>query len=144
MITPEGGSFMGAAENKKRVLDFIEALQKGFSDAFEDALADDATWWIAGTPGSLPLSGIHRGKKGIYDLAALAATFFDPRTLTLSVQNTIAEGDYVAVEWITRCKTSKGEDYENSYSLVFEVRNGKIQSIREYLDTLLAKRTIFR
>jgi ketosteroid isomerase-like protein len=131
---------MGAAENRKVVLGFIEALTKGYLDAIDNAIADDATWWI---PGNLPASGTHRGRKGINDLAAQAATVFDPKTLTIAVQNTIAEGDYVAVEWITRCTTAKGTPYENYYNVVFEVKDGKIHAVREYLDTLHAKETLF-
>jgi hypothetical protein len=132
---------MGAAENKQVVLGFVEALSRGNLDAINAALADDATWWL---PGSLPVSGTHRGKKGIFEgFLAKAVPFFEPRTLSISVQNTIAEGDCVAVEWIARGKTAKGKPYENYYNVVFEVKNNKIQAVREYVDTLYAKEVLF-
>ena len=132
---------MSATENKQVVLGFVEALSSGNLDAINAALADDATWWL---PGSLPVSGTHRGKKGIFDgFLAKAAPFFEPRTLSISVQNSIAEGDCVAVEWIARGKTAKGKNYENYYNVVFEVKNNKIQAVREYVDTLYAKEVLF-
>lgn len=132
---------MGATENKQVVFGFVEALSRGNIDAINAALADDATWWL---PGSLPVSGTHRGKKGIFDgFLAKAAPLFQPGSLSIQVQNTIAEGDSVAVEWIARGKTAKGKTYENYYNVVFEVKGGKIQAVREYVDTLYAKEVLF-
>jgi uncharacterized protein len=132
---------MGIAENKKVVLGFVEALSSGNLDAVKAALADDATWWI---PGSLPVSGTHRGKKAIFeDFLGKAVTLFEPRSLSIQVRNAIAEGDCVAVEWVARGKSAKGKNYENYYHLMFEVKNGKIQAIREYVDTLYAKEVLF-
>jgi ketosteroid isomerase-like protein len=132
---------MGIAENKKTVLGFIDALSSGNLKALDAALADDATWWL---PGSLPVSGTHRGKKGIFEgFLAKAAPLFQPGSLAIEVRNTIAEGDCVAVEWIARGKTAKGKSYENYYHIMFEVKNGKVQTIREYVDTLYAKEVLF-
>lgn len=49
----------------------------------------------------------------------------------------------LAVEWVARAKTVKGRKYENYYHLMFEVKNNKIQTVREYVDTLYAKEVIF-
>jgi uncharacterized protein len=132
---------MGIAENKQVVRSFIEALSSGNLKAIDTALADDATWWL---PGSLPVSGTHRGKKGIFEgFLAKAAPLFQPGSLAIEVRNTIAEGDCVAVEWIARGKNAKGNPYENYYNVVFEVKNDKIQTVREYVDTLYAKEVLF-
>lgn len=132
---------MGITENKQVVRSFIEALSSGNLKAIDTALADDATWWL---PGSLPVSGTHRGKKGIFEgFLAKAAPRFQPGSLAIEVRNTIAEGDCVAVEWIARGKSAKGSPYENYYNVVFEVKNDKIQTVREYVDTLYAKEVLF-
>jgi ketosteroid isomerase-like protein len=132
---------MGAAENKNVVLGFVEALSGGNIEAAKATLADDVTWWI---PGSLPVSGTHRGKKAIFeDFLGKATTFFQPNSMSIQVRNAIAEGDLVAVEWIARGKSAKGKNYENYYHLMFEVKNAKIQAIREYVDTLYAKEVLF-
>ena len=132
---------MGNAENKQVVLGFVEALSSGNFDALKAALADDATWWI---PGALPVSGTYRGKKAILeDFFGKAVTLFEPRSMSIQVRNAIAEGDCVAVEWVARGKSAKGKAYENYYHLMFEVKNGKIQAVREYVDTLYAKEVLF-
>jgi uncharacterized protein len=132
---------MGIAENKKVVLGFVEALSSGNLDVLNSTLTDDATWWL---PGSLPVSGTHRGKKGIFEgFLAKAAPLFQPGSLAIEVRNTIAEGDCVAVEWIARGKSAKGKPYENYYNVMFEVKNGKVQTVREYVDTLYAKEVLF-
>jgi ketosteroid isomerase-like protein len=132
---------MGTAENKKVVLGFVEALSGGNVEAAKAALADDATWWI---PGSLPVSGTHRGKKAIFeDFFGKAQALFQPNSVSIQVRNAIAEGDCVAVEWVARGKSAKGKTYENYYHLMFEVKNGKIQAVREYVDTLYAKEVLF-
>jgi ketosteroid isomerase-like protein len=132
---------MGVAENKNVVLGFVEALSTGNVEAAKAAIAEDATWWI---PGSLPVSGTHRGKKAIFeDFLGQAQALFQPNSLSIQVRSAIGEGDNVAVEWIARGKSAKGKNYENYYHLMFEVRNGKIQAIREYVDTLYAKEVLF-
>ena len=132
---------MGTAENKKVVLGFVEALSGGDIEAAKAALADEATWWI---PGSLPVSGTHRGKKAIFeDFFGKAQALFQPNSVSIQVRNAIAEGDCVAVEWVARGKSAKGKSYENYYHLMFEVKDGKIQAVREYVDTLYAKEVLF-
>ena len=132
---------MGIAENKKVVLGFIDALASGNVDVLDSTLADDATWWL---PGSLPVSGTHQGKKGIFEgFIKKAAPFFQPNSLSIQVRNTVAEGDFVTVEWIARGKSAKGKPYENYYNVMFEVKNGKVQTVREYVDTLYAKEVLF-
>jgi len=132
---------MGIAENKQVVSEFIDAMSSGNVKALDDALADDATWWL---PGSLPISGTHRGKKGIFEgFMAKAALLFQPGSLAIEIRNTVAEGDCVAVEWVARGKTAKGKAYENYYHIMFEVKNGKLQTVREYVDTLYAKEVLF-
>jgi len=132
---------MGVAENKKVVLGFVEALSSGKVEAAQAAVADDATWWI---PGSLPVSGTHRGKKAIFEeFLGQAQALFQPNSVSIQVRNVIGEGDNVAVEWIARGKSAKGKNYENYYHLMFEVRNGKIEAVREYVDTLYAKEVLF-
>jgi ketosteroid isomerase-like protein len=49
----------------------------------------------------------------------------------------------VTVEWIARGKSAKGKPYENYYNVMFEVKNGKVQTVREYVDTLYAKEVLF-
>ena len=91
---------MGIAENKKTVLGFIDALASGNVDVLNSTLADDATWWL---PGSLPVSGTHRGKKGIFEgFIKKAAPHFQPNSLSIEVRNTAVSYTHLTLPTILR------------------------------------------
>jgi ketosteroid isomerase-like protein len=46
-------------------------------------------------------------------------------------------------EWTSRARTVSGDPYENQCAAVFLVRDGRIASVREYLDTLDASEVAF-
>jgi uncharacterized protein len=127
--------------SKTVVLNYVEALQRGDADAVRDSFAEQATWWL---PGELPLSGTWRGRDQILDeFLASAMQYYDPATVSIEVTNVVAEGEQVALEWITRGRTASGNVYENFYSAIFVVRDDRIQAVREYTDTLYAKNVLF-
>ena len=55
----------------------------------------------------------------------------------------IAEDDAVAVEWVAKARSAAGNAYENYYHVRFDLKDKKIQAVREYLDTLYAKDVVF-
>jgi ketosteroid isomerase-like protein len=127
--------------SKAVVLRYVEALQRGDIDAVRDSFAEHATWWL---PGELPVSGTWRGRDGIIDeFLAAALRYYDPDSVSIEVTNVLAEGEQVALEWITRGRTAGGSDYENFYAAIFVVREGRIEAVREYTDTLHAKKVLF-
>ena len=128
-------------DHKKVVLRFFQAINQGNMEAAADTFAEDATFWV---PGSLPFSGTLRGRKAILEKNLIPSVKLSvPGTLKVEVTNIIAEGEYVAVEWITRRTTVSGRDYLNYFHGLFQVRGGEIRSLREYLDTLYAKEVLF-
>ena len=65
-------------------------------------------------------------------LAAFPELVFEVGAMT-------AEGDRVAVEAKSKAENVKnGKSYRNQYHFLFELKNGKIQAVREYLDTMHA------
>ncbi len=51
------------------------------------------------------------------------------------VRRIYGDGDTVIIEMTNRGKLGNGKDYENEYCFVFEVENGKVRRVREYVDT---------
>ena len=97
--------------------------------------------WV---PGTLPLAGTHRGRKEIADKNFTPSKDLTAsNSLSVEILHIMGEGDYVAVEWIVRRKTSKGRDYENYFNGMFEIQNGMIQTFREYPDTQYAYEVLF-
>jgi len=123
---------MGAAENKEVVRQMREA--KGLS-AMLATLSDDVRWTIIGkTKYSLTMNG----KQEIIDKLLRPITAELESMGNTHIDNIIAEGDYVVVQQhATGRKTKTGNDYNNTYCLVYKVLEGKIKEITEYLDTEL-------
>ena len=123
---------MGIAENKEVVRRMGEA--KGLEPMLA-TMSDDVRWTIIG---KTKFSHVMNGKQEIID-KLLKPIFAEMEGMGLNhVDNIIAEGDYVVVQQhATGRKTKTGNDYNNTYCLVFKVLDGKIKEITEYLDTEL-------
>ena len=55
--------------------------------------------------------------------------------LRMTVKGAIADGDKVALEAESYGELTNGRVYNQHYSFVIEFRGGKINAVREYLDT---------
>jgi len=124
---------MSAENNKQFVLGFFESLNAGNAGAIMGALADSATWWIAG---DFPLSGT-KTKAEFGGVMGQLASRIDGGMRVTPIACT-AEGDRVAVEAESYAKMKNGKTYQNKYHFLFVVRDGKITQVKEYLDTMHA------
>jgi ketosteroid isomerase-like protein len=59
-----------------------------------------------------------------------------PKGIQVTPKTMTAEGDRVAVEAESYAETITGKIYRNQYHFLITVRNGKVQSVKEYLDTM--------
>lgn len=118
--------------NKDLVTRFMEAFSTGNVETILSFLTDSATWWVAGN-----LEGISGTKNktefgemltGLSSLTTTGAIRLTPLAWT-------AEGDRVAVETESYSELTNGRVYNNLYHFVFEVRDGRIERIKEFLDT---------
>jgi len=128
---------MSTEANKKIVTEFWEAFSAGKAEDAMAMLADDATWWIAG---NFPLSGT-RTKQEFIELGEQLAPAA-PNGFRVTPTAFTAEGDRVAVEAESYGEMANGKIYNNRYHFLIEVRDGKIHSVREYLDTMHANEVI--
>ena len=128
---------MGAEENKKLVLGFFEDMSSGNVDAFLGAMADNATWWVAGNPKDFPLAGTKTKAEFTQLLGGIGQAM--PKGLKITPKGVTAEGNRVAVEAESYGEHANGKIYNNLYHFLVECENGKITAVREYLDTIHAK-----
>ena len=118
--------------NKAVVTEFMEVFSRGDVDAILAFLTDDATWWVAGT-----IEGISgtKDKAAFGEMLAGLSTLSTTGAIALTPKALIAEGDRVAAETESYAELANGRVYNNHYHFVFELSDGRIRRVREYLDT---------
>lgn len=126
---------MGIDENRRIVEAFYEANNRGDMDAFLALLGDDLTWTNIGTT---KYSGTFEGKRNVIE-NLFGLVFGQLKAgIRATVDNVIAEGDFVAVQLRGEAETKDGRPYNGTYCHVFRIRDGLIRDVTEYLDTELA------
>jgi len=120
-------------ENKKLVLNFFENFSKRNTDAMLAAMEDTSTWEIVG---SISLAGVRTKQEFGEAFKGLASIV--PQGVRITPKGIIAEGDRVALEAEAYGELINGKIYHNQLHVLIEVRDGKIQAVREYFDTMHA------
>ena len=126
---------MSADRNTQVVKDAYAAFLRGDIAAILDALTDDIEWeGVKGTEGTLPQAGPRRGK-------AEVARFFQEVDSTtrfdrFEPQEYIAQGDtVVAVGMYSGIAKANGQRATSDWTMVFNMRDGKIARFREFCDS---------
>ncbi|MFF3661051.1 nuclear transport factor 2 family protein [Streptomyces olivochromogenes] len=132
---------MSATENKNLALAFFEHLMTGGLDAALALVDEKAVWRVSGQPDVIPLAGTYK-KSEIADLATLVGKVM-PGGVRLTVTAATAEDDRVVLEYMSQGVSPAGKTYDNRICFSLEVRDGLIQSVREYYDTIHANDVMF-
>ena len=126
-------------ENERLVIQFFTTLSSGDLEGVRALLHEEATWkpMVKDIPGA----GVHVGPSGIVDkfLMPIRGMFRpgDPKVLI----DTIAfNGPLVICETRGQGATADGRPYANNYCWAFEMKDGKVFAIREYMDSLYVSR----
>jgi ketosteroid isomerase-like protein len=118
------------ADNKELVLGCLRARQSGDLETYAQFLHDDVVRF-----GPRPsIDHVARGKAEV--LSGVRVDLFQAGSLRMEVEHVVAEGNFVAVQFILRGTTVTGKDFENYQHFLFECRDGTVVSEWEYLDTL--------
>ena len=125
---------MGAAENKQLIQNMFAELSKGNAEAFLGNMADNIRFTIIGTT---KYSGTFNGKQDLISKLLGPLTAQLEGGISLTPDNFIADGEYVAMQARGKATTKTGKPYNNTYCQVFRIVNGKVQEVTEYLDTEL-------
>ncbi len=119
---------------EQTVLDFFRILSSGELEAIRATLHPDAEWrpMVQNIPGA----GVHHPRDYIVDqfLAPVRGMFVpgDPKT---TVHRILSSGDYVMCESHALGKLPDGRIYDNHYAWAFELKDGLVWRIREYMDS---------
>jgi len=129
---------MSAAENKKLMQKIVADVAAGDRTSFADALADDVTMTVTG---QYSWSQTFHGKQSVmHDLHGYVSSLLKHRR-TVPFRF-IADDEWVVVEARGDMVTHAGERYDNHYCLLYRIKDGKIQEIREYQDSTLCERVL--
>jgi ketosteroid isomerase-like protein len=136
---------MGAVQdaNKDLIRRWIGPADDGrgpflLSDAALDLLVEHAVWHLPPTaeiPG-LDEPRVVRGREAIHAIQMRAGEIYDVPTMQVEIRNLLADGDWVVLQYLLRCRAANGNDYEQEYVFLFEIRDGRITTIWDYYDTL--------
>ena len=121
-----------ADANKAIVDEFLNAFSTGDVSRIAAHLHDAAHWWVSGTvPG---ISGTYT-KLQMLDLLKQVTGAYKKRALQITPSAMLCEGNRVAVEAESYAELNNGKVYNNLYHFVFEIEDGMIKGIKEYMDT---------
>ena len=103
-------------------------------DAVLAMLTDDASWWVAGDPSRLRVSGLKDREQLTRMFRGVRKAL--PDGMAHRLIGTTAQGNRVAVEVQAEGRWVTGETYRNEYHFLIDVSGSRIYRVREYMDTL--------
>jgi ketosteroid isomerase-like protein len=134
-------------DSKQTVLALYGAYSVGDAEKISDLLHDEVVWTAPAGNATQVALGLGRSEDagppcGANDLDRDAIVAFMAHNFARffgNVENTfrtiVAEGEVVVVEHRLSATLPNGRAYVNDYCFVYEVRDGTIWRIREYMDT---------
>ncbi|MFI6040855.1 nuclear transport factor 2 family protein [Nocardia sp. NPDC051321] len=132
--------------NKAVVQNAWKAFAAHDFDAIAACFTEDAEWLAPANNGTaVYLDGPSHmiGRAVIADFIAHGFPKLFAENVALAFRGCYAEGDRVIVEETMSATLVNGNAYENDYCFVFELRDGLIHRVREYMDTARGHQMIF-
>jgi uncharacterized protein len=117
---------------------FLEARASNDAPTIAELLADDAAWYAPASVGIGPFNGRDEVVKAL--TGGAVGAILDVSTITRDVRSVIVDGDRAVVQQRLTATARNGKDYANEYCWVYTCREGKVQLLEEYADTLYAGR----
>lgn len=117
--------------NHQLIREFFVAIAQG--DLPDNLVTGDMSAWTL-TSGDTDKARFAGGVK-------LLAAIFNG-TLVYTMDSITAEDDRVAAECQSCGKLVDGQDFHNHHVFLFEIRNGRISSVREYMNPIIVAEKI--
>jgi ketosteroid isomerase-like protein len=114
------------------VRDFTDAVSRHDIERLAELLADDASYEGCG----IELDGA-----GVFDKATILQilpgmlSLFEPGSPRMKITRLFRDGDWIVMEGRGEGRFVSGAPYENRYVVVHEVVDGRLRTVREYMDT---------
>lgn len=124
---------MSIEANKNTATQFFTRFNSNDMAGALDLMSDDVSYWVAGDPERLAAAGTHNKESIAQVFLRMGKALKDG--LRMTIKSVIAEGDIVACEVESYGELKNGRIYNNQYYFQLSIRDGKISSVREYMDT---------
>jgi ketosteroid isomerase-like protein len=123
---------MSTEKDVQTVKDFFAAIGRGDREGLLALVAEDIEWIIPGK--DWPLAGTRHGHAGLADLVKTQSETME--TSLMEPREFVAQGDRVLVVGFARGKIkATNKTWEDDWIFAITVRDGRLTSIREYIDT---------
>ena len=123
---------MNTEKNIQAVKDFFAAIGHGDKQGLLALVAEDIEWIIPGK--DWPLAGRRHGHAGLADLLKTQSETIE--TSLMEPREFVAQGDRVLVVGFAKGKIKATQKtFEDDWIFAITVRDGRLTSIREYIDT---------
>jgi ketosteroid isomerase-like protein len=126
-------------DNERLAIQFFTTLSSGDLEGVRALLHEEATWkpMVKDIPGA----GVHVGPSGIVDKFLMPIRgMFRPGDPKVLIDTVASHGSLVICETRGQGALADGRPYANSYCWAFEMKDGKVFAIREYMDSLYVSR----
>jgi ketosteroid isomerase-like protein len=137
---------MNSQENKQLVIAAWEAFASRDKQRIAAVFSDDAEWLAPkGNSTALALPYTHHmiGREQIAHFIAVEFGKLFRADVKVDFRGFYAESDVVIVEERMQATLSNGHLYDVEYCFIFKLKDGLIERVREYMDTLKAARMVF-
>jgi uncharacterized protein (TIGR02246 family) len=117
---------MSEHPNATRTREGFERFVQGDLPALLELFADDAVWFV---PGSMALSGAHRGRDAIVEFLRGTAAMTD-RTYRVELLWTVADDDHLVAVYRARGRRPDGRELDVEQALLVELEDGRWKVVR--------------
>lgn len=128
------------------IQDAFQAFASNDPDRISAVLAEDAEWLSPpGNATAVALKSTNHmvGRKAIVHFFAEDFPRLFAHDVTVTFHGSHTDGERVTVEATMTATLANGNPYANDYCFLFELRDGLIHRVREYVDTARGHRMIF-
>lgn len=121
-----------SASTRAVVEDFLSILPVDLLVAVERYGAEDLTWAF---PQSLTGGKVWAGKETVLRRLGRVLVNFESGSMAVRRRATAVSGTTAAAEFDLTARSARGAPYANTYVFFFTCVDGRIVSVREYMDT---------
>ncbi|KAF8153119.1 hypothetical protein B0H34DRAFT_800366 [Crassisporium funariophilum] len=123
---------MSTEESRRVAIEWYKCLEELRVDDLMALAAPGATWWVSGLKEVSKFTGV----LPYADRADVIKELFGGgmKSFKFNLLGVVAEGDTVVLEGSPSGESKDGRIYKNDFMVKLVVKDGKIHSVREYID----------